>query len=113
MSVLGSTLTYELRLEIEASDHDGYCSGAESDYLTMTKYIDVEVPHSYDMGAWDGRVWTGPVHCEPEDVVEAALLQAIPSDESGCYRSGYCDISSQSHQHGLGRHSFRVHIVLA
>jgi hypothetical protein len=76
---------------VEISDHDGYCSGNESEYRTYDIERDVE-----DADDVERQV------AAIERDVEASL------NHEG---SGYCDVSLESAKHGLGQHDYLVTVI--
>jgi hypothetical protein len=106
---MASFKDYKLRLEIEVSNHDGYCSGNECEYSVITKNITVRVPSSYDMSVWDDKVYDPPCWGRDEDIVGSRIENSIPNTDGG---SGYCVNSVEAERHGIDKHDTRVHVAV-
>lgn len=93
----------KLKVRIEVSDHDGYCSGEESSYSRKTKNTYIELPHEFEM------------YNNGDDISHENLMpylkHLIPKiNHTG---SGYCNPCEYSNKYGLECHDYRITILSA
>jgi hypothetical protein len=92
--------TVVLKYTLEVSDHDGYCSGEECDYVCEKKTVRVEIPREEA-----ARIET---MSRAELARYTGLVPQPKLNESGSY---YCRPNKQGKQAGLDRHDFKVTIL--
>jgi hypothetical protein len=95
----------ELSVKIEISDHDGYCSGNECDYIVKTERKVVNVPDTYK----DLKVKVGDEITEHDWTKETEDL--IP--QLNITESYYCNNSEKSIENGLMIHDYRMTVLSA
>ena len=87
-------LKVQITVKLEISDHDGYCSGDESEYkFIIKKYI--RKVKSTDISHYNDSFW----------------INLLPEPKINYNGSYYCDISKKSKEHKLDRHEYRYTII--
>ena len=82
-------------VKLEISDHGGYCSGAECEYVCKnTRYIR-KIPDE-DIN---------------KDINDPYWLKLLPEPQINDYGSGYCELSKECSDNGLGYHEYKYTIL--
>jgi hypothetical protein len=96
----------ELVVYFELSDHDGYCSGDQCDYVAYTKTVIVPIPYFYDQLVIDGDKVK---NCNDYDW-SIYLHDKYKMNANGSY---FCHLSPEAEDHGLTRHDCRMTVLSA
>jgi hypothetical protein len=86
----------QLTVQIEVSDHDGYCSGNECEYTKKSVIKNVDMPDQTDIFSETFK-W---------DTYLTNLIPAI--NENGSY---YCYADPDAAEQGLGQHDYKITVT--
>ncbi len=99
---------YLIKVLLETSDHDGYCSDNECNYLVLEQehiIYNVSVPNDLP----DGEILD--YNNEQEQYFLSLLPKLNLFDSSDkTYKSGYCNLSSKCKNNNLSNHDYRYNI---
>jgi hypothetical protein len=84
----------KITVKLETSDHDGYCSGNESEYKSIIKKY-IRNIKSNDISEYNDAFW----------------IHLLPEPKINYWNSYYCDNSKDSIKYGLEKHEFRYTIL--
>lgn len=112
---------YKLTVEIEKSDHDGYCSGEECEYnsIIVTKTLSiVEVgPIFTPLFKSLKRITTEKGETfldlyQGETKIDLCVDEFFKDEtELNCSGSGYCHLSDNCVKKELERHDYRINLI--
>jgi hypothetical protein len=83
----------KITVKLEISDHDGYCSGSESEYTYVIKKYIRHIKTS-NISQYNDSFW----------------INLLPEPKINYWGSFYCDLSEDSKKHKLGKHEYRYTI---
>ncbi len=84
-----------LIVKLEISDHDGYCSGGECEYICKRiRYIR-----------------TIPDENVNKSVEDPYWISLLPEPNINMYGSGYCELSEECIKNDIGYHEYRYTIL--
>jgi hypothetical protein len=90
---------------IESSDHDGWCSDNECEYIETAKVFTYDVPVEYkDFPIGEIKIFNY------KDIIDI-LPEPCYERKFSCYQSWYCDNSEESIAKGLKTHESRYRII--
>lgn len=107
---MSKDLYLRVRVSLEKSDHDGYCSGSESFYTREENVYTFPLPSDFPVKS------VGEVGIEDYSDVKSTILHMLPEHGEKyayAYQSGYCDLSKESESHDLSAHDYRYTILSA
>ena len=92
-----------LTVKREVNDHDGYCSGAENEYVSNIITLKVELPEQYNSLSVGSTIidydWIKELKCIEPDL-----------NTDGSY---YCDNGKIAVENGLGIHDYKLTVLTA
>lgn len=84
-----------IKYQEETSDHDGYCSGEECCYTKKERTTSIKIP----------------ADIKKENYKEYIMSKELITRPYVGVGSGYCSLSDECIEHGLGKHDYRITIL--
>ena len=92
-------------VQLETSDHDGYCSGEECEYSTETMVKIIDVPNQFAGSILYGKI--------PDSQINKHnwIYHYLPEPQLNHSGSSYCNNSADAKINGLYKHDFKYTIL--